>query len=171
MSNQRSKAATKRARKKASRQQGQAPAETDIASAAQPVTASSNTAHADDISHSNMAAAENTSAEAAAAAKAADGGAGDGSGVAQEPLQQPPAPADRAAAQSDWWRCLLSGEVMRDPVLYGNGGHSFERLALEEWLASNPGVDLLSGQPLPPGGGGVLANHALRNMLQQLQLV
>ena len=170
MSNQRSKAATKRARKKASRQPGQAPAEADIASAAELVTATSNTAHADDISHSNMAAAANTSAEAAAAAQAAAGSAGDGCGTAQELLQQPPAPADRAAAQSDWWRCPLSGSVMRDPVLYGSGGHSFEREALEQWLAANPGVDPLSGQPLPPGGGTFLPNHALRNTLQQLHL-
>lgn len=57
---------------------------------------------------------------------------------------------------------------MRDPVLCGGGGHSFERAALEEWLAANPGVDPLSKQPLPPEAGGVVPNHALRNLVQQL---
>ena len=59
---------------------------------------------------------------------------------------------------------------MRDPVLYGSGGHSFERAALEHWLATNPGVDPLSRQPLPPGEDDLLPNHALRSLLQQLQL-
>ena len=57
---------------------------------------------------------------------------------------------------------------MRDPVLCGGGGHSFEREALEEWLVANPGVHPLSGQPLPPKGDPLLANHALRNLIQQL---
>ena len=39
--------------------------------------------------------------------------------------------AARASVQQDWWRCTLSGKVMRDPVLYGIGGHSFERAILE----------------------------------------
>ena len=59
---------------------------------------------------------------------------------------------------------------MRDPVLYGSGGHSFVRAALEEWLAINPGVDPLSGRQLLPGGDAMLPNHALRNMIQQLHL-
>ena len=58
---------------------------------------------------------------------------------------------------------------MREPVLYGSGGHSFERAALEQWLAANPGVDPLSQRPLPRGRGGVVPNHALRNLIQQLQ--
>ena len=60
---------------------------------------------------------------------------------------------------------------MRDPVLCGGGGHSFEREALEQWLTTNPGVDPLSRRPLPPGREALLPNHALRNMLQQLQLL
>ena len=84
--------------------------------------------------------------------------------------QQPAAAADHPAVQSDWWCCPLSGKVMRDPVLYGSEGHSFEREALEEWLAANPGMQPLSRQPLPPGtSNGMLPNHALRNLLQQMQ--
>jgi U-box domain len=78
--------------------------------------------------------------------------------------------ADHPAAESDWWRCPLSGEAMRDPVLYGSGGHSFEREALKQWLAANPGVDPLSRQPLPLGRDTPLPNHALRNVIQQLGL-
>ena len=95
-----------------------------------------------------------------------------GSGIALEPLQPPAVAAGCPAAEADWWRCPLSGEVIQDPpVLCGSGGHSFQREALERWLAANPGVHPLSRQPLPPGEDNVLPNHAVRNMLQQLQLV
>lgn len=60
---------------------------------------------------------------------------------------------------------------MHDPVLIGSEGRSYEREALEDWLAANPGVDPLSRQPLlPPWGKTMLANHTLRNMIQQLSL-
>ena len=59
---------------------------------------------------------------------------------------------------------------MRDPVLCGSGGHSFDWAALEGWLAANPAVDPLSRQPLKLGAGNVVPNHALRNMMQELQL-
>ena len=49
-------------------------------------------------------------------------------------------------------------------------GHSFERAALEAWLAANPGVDPLARQLLLPEASTLLPNHALRNMIQQLQL-
>jgi U-box domain len=57
---------------------------------------------------------------------------------------------------------------MRDPVLCGSEGHSFEREALEQWLAAHPGVDPLSRELLPPGAGVIVPNHALRNLIQQL---
>jgi U-box domain len=86
-------------------------------------------------------------------------------------VQQVRVGAGDAAVQADWARCSLSGKMMRDPVLFGSGGHSFEREALEEWLAANPGVDPLSRQPLPPEcSGAVLPNHTLRNMIQQMHL-
>jgi hypothetical protein len=44
----------------------------------------------------------------------------------------------------------------------------FEREALEEWLAANPGVHPLSRQPLLLSKHYLLPNHALRNMIQQL---
>ena len=73
-------------------------------------------------------------------------------------------------AGGDWWRCPLSGEAMRDPVLWGPEGHTFERKALEEWLAAHPGVHPLSRQPLPPEPCSMVPNRALRDLLQQLQL-
>ncbi len=58
---------------------------------------------------------------------------------------------------------------MHDPVLYGSEGHSFERAALEQWLAANPGVHPINRQPLLQGEGrDVLPNDALRNMIQQM---
>ena len=59
---------------------------------------------------------------------------------------------------------------MRDPVLYGSGGHSFEREALEQWLAASPQVHPITKESLPSGEGNVVPNHALRNLLQQLHL-
>ena len=99
---------------------------------------------------------------------AADAALADASLLQQQSANSAAAPP---AAASQWWRCPLSGGVMRDPVLCGGEGHSSEREALEQWLAANPGVDPLSGQPLPPGAGcDMLANHALRNMIVQLGL-
>ena len=59
---------------------------------------------------------------------------------------------------------------MQDPVLYGSEGHSFERAALEQWLAADPGVHPVSRQLLLPGEGrDVLLNDAPHNMVQQMQ--
>ena len=59
---------------------------------------------------------------------------------------------------------------MRDPVLWGTEGQSFERKALEEWLAAHPGVHPLTRQAVPPEACSVVPNRALRDLLQQLQL-
>ena len=80
-------------------------------------------------------------------------------------------PAVQQSAAADWWRCSLSGEVMQDPVLFGSGGHSFEREALEQWLAANPQIQPITKEPLPSGEGSMVPNHALRNTLQQLHSV
>ena len=78
------------------------------------------------------------SAEVAGAVQAAAATSRNGAGAAKSPPQQSAADAIRQAAESDWWRCLLSGKVMQDPVLYGDGGHSLEREALEQWRVANP---------------------------------
>jgi U-box domain len=119
---------------------------------------------------SSVPAADAPRPEACAAPRTTAASGDGGPDAAVPPLQHAAVDVADAAAAQDWWRCPLSGGVMRDPVLYGSGGHSFERAALEQWLAANPGVDTLSRQLLPLGGDDLLPNHALRSLLQQLHL-
>jgi U-box domain len=110
--------------------------------------------------------------EAAPAQHYSAGSPDDSPGAHQTPVLQQPAiamDASHAKKEPEWWRCPLSGEVMRDPVLWGGEGHSFEREALEQWLAANPGVHPLGEQPLPLEADSMLPNHALRNLIQHLQ--
>ena len=74
------------------------------------------------------------------------------------------------AEKSAWLRCPSSGKVACGiPCHLGEGRRSFEREALKQWLDAKPGVHPLSKQPLPPGASsGMLPNHAMRNMIQQL---
>jgi U-box domain len=169
-----SKAAGLHARKKAAKQQadaaGSKPQPAD--QAAQPATAFSSAGDEVALLTQSSATAVDVAQPGAApvvpAAASSMQNSLDGPGL---PVQQSKAGWSLPAAESDWWRCPLSGKVMQDPVLHGSGGHSYEREALEQWLAAHPGVDPLSRQPLPPGAGcDMLANHALRSLLQQLQL-
>jgi U-box domain len=172
-SGQRSKAATKRARKKAAKQQAADAAASraqvaNTAALAAAVTPSP-ARQAAVTSRCSTPGTEDAQLEESPAVQARVGSLRDDSGASEVPLQSTAAD-HMPAAQSDWWRCPLSGRVMRDPVLYGSSGHSFEREALEEWAAANPGVQPLSREPMPPGSSAVLSNHALRNMIQQLRL-
>ena len=165
-SGQRSKTASKRACKKAARQgAGAASQDHQTADAEDGATAAPASTTAPQVVNTARSSPPAADALQPAAVPQMVAVAPDSMG------NEVPSASSSAAAPSaaDWCRCALSGRVMRDPVLIGSGGHSFEREALEEWLAANPGVDPLSRQPLPPGSGGVLANHALRNLIQQLQ--
>ena len=118
---------------------------------------------------SSTSAADDPTAEPVRIPQATEGTKTGSSDEGAKTLQQPAAAADHPAAEPDWSRCPLSGKVMQDPVLYGSEGHSFERSALEQWLAANPGVHPISRQPLLPGEGrDVLPNDALRTMIQQM---
>ena len=162
---------TKHARKKAARQRATAVASAEQGTTAQARSASTDTEHtAVTDRRGTPLAADCTQSAAAHVLQETAKSAHNSLGASRPLLQQPTVGTSHAAAQSDWWRCPLSGRVMRDPVLYGSGGHSFEREVLEQWLAANPGVDPLTLRALPLGGGNVLTNHALRNMIQQLQL-
>ena len=172
-SGQRSKTASKRARKKAASQQAgtASRAERPSGSAAQPADTVAASDQTPVISCGSTPATGTSLREAGSEVPAAACSMHKTSGIAKLPLPHSTVTAiSNINTETEWWRCPLSGAVMRDPVLYGSGGHSFEREALEQWLAANPGVDPLSGQPLPPGGGTLLPNHALRNTLQQLHL-
>jgi U-box domain len=164
-SSQTRKAAAKRARKKMAKQRAATadPAVHVAGNTAQPAAATCGAAEAAHASNSSLSAAEAHAQPQPAAAAAAD--------TDLPPVWSAETAADQPAATSDWWRCPLSGRVMRDPVLCGGSGHSFERAALEQWLADHPGVEPLTWQPLPPGAASdMLPNHALRNMIQQRQL-
>ena len=118
---------------------------------------------------SSTSAADDPTAEPVRIPQATEGTKTGSSDEGAKTLQQPAAAGDHPAAEPDWSRCPLSGKVMQDPVLYGSEGHSFERSALEQWLAANPGVHPISRQPLLPGEGrDVLPNDALRTMIQQM---
>ena len=45
------------------------------------------------------------------------------------------------------YRCPLTGSKMRDPVTAADG-HTYERVAIENWLASS-GKSPVTGKPLP----------------------
>ena len=171
---QRSKAASKRARKKVAKEQAGTAfcGERPSGPSAQPTDSVAGSDQAPVISCGSTPATGTSLLEAGSELPAATCSMHETPGAAKLPLPHTTVTAtSNINTETDWWRCALSGAVMRDPVLYGSGGHSFERAALEQWLAANPGVDPLSGQPFSPAGGGtLLPNHALRNTLQQLQL-
>ena len=62
-------------------------------------------------------------------------------------------------------RCPITLEVMRDPVLAGDG-HSYERAAIERWLSSHR-TSPLTGRVMPTAQ--LLPNHRLRMLIQDLQ--
>ena len=166
-SGQRSKAAAKRARKKAANQQA-ATADQSKQAAKRPEPA----AAGPHKSHDQAAGSEQQlSPQPAATAVVPPAAAITAQSKFSIKQSVQSMGAAVATARTEWLRCPLSGSIMRDPVLYGSEGHSFERAALEQWLAANPGVDPLSRQPLPPeSGGAVPPNHTLRNMIQQLHV-
>lgn len=86
----------------------------------------------------------------------------------QEPQQEPqrePEPPDehqQALGQIVEFRCPITLEVMRDPVIAADG-HSYERVALEEWLRSH-GTSPVTGARLEHKL--VTPNHKLRSLIQ-----
>ena len=101
-------------------------------------------------------------------AEAAGGSAGAvaSPAAAGPPVSMPGAAAEerrRLALMGDL-RCPITLEVMRDPVIAGDG-HSYERSAIERWL---------SGHRTSPLTGPVresnelLPNHRLRALIQDL---
>ena len=59
--------------------------------------------------------------------------------------------------------CPITHEIMQDPVILVDSGHTFERLAIEAWLArinTNP----LTGAPTT---ATLIPNHALRGVIEE----
>ena len=63
-------------------------------------------------------------------------------------------------------RCPITLEVMRDPVIAGDG-HSYEREAIERWLR-NHHTSPLTGRVMP--SSALLPNHRLRTLIQDLEV-
>ena len=61
--------------------------------------------------------------------------------------------------------CPITQELMRDPVTAADG-HSYERTAIEQWLASSD-LSPLTGQRLPHKQ--LTRSHALRNAIEEWQ--
>lgn len=65
------------------------------------------------------------------------------------------------------FRCSITFEVMRDPVMLGSSGHTFERSAIENWLQSN-NTNPLTNLPLTPHTERTLTpNISLRDAINQ----
>lgn len=62
-------------------------------------------------------------------------------------------------------RCPITLEVMRDPVIAGDG-HSYERAAMERWLRTHR-TSPLTGRAMP--SLELLPNHRLRMLIQDLE--
>ena len=58
--------------------------------------------------------------------------------------------------------CPITRDVMRDPWMIVETGHSYERCAIIHWLVTNP-TDPMTNQPLRCKG--IMSNHALRNAI------
>ena len=154
---QRSKAASKRARKKAAKEQAGTAfcGERPSGPSAQPTDSVAASDQAAVISCGSTPATGTSLLKAGSELPAATCSMHETPGAAKLPLPHSTMTASsNINTETEWWRCPLSGSVMQYPVLYGSGGHSFEREALEGWLSANPGVDPLSRQPLSPGGCG-----------------
>lgn len=60
---------------------------------------------------------------------------------------------------------VLLQKVMRDPVLCGADGHSYERTAIQAWLAEHGASPLTQ---TPASLQSLIANHALRSTIERL---
>ena len=58
---------------------------------------------------------------------------------------------------------------MVDPVILVGDQHTYERSAIEVWLAAGNHVSVVTGQPL--SSKDVVPNHALRSLIERLAAV
>jgi hypothetical protein len=80
--------------------------------------------------------------------------------------------AKRAAAEAcapDAFRCCISQDLMVDPVLVGETGHSYERAAIEQWFEEKRKQKLTLTDPKTRAAlltDQVIPNHALRQAIE-----
>ena len=165
-----SKAALKRARKKAAAAKAAAvPASTDsagaVAAASAPgVEPTSAVAAPTASQHAPGSKGHNASPHAAAGSLAAAQ-----SGMQQLRLANGEAATTNTAASHtlpEWMLCPLTKAVLVDPVLCTGDGQTYERSAITQWLAASD-TSPVTGQPLT--SREVLPNHALRSIIQAEQ--
>ncbi len=81
-----------------------------------------------------------------------------------------PAPVEPQAPDLDVLEdacCPITLEVFRDPVTLAQSGISYERAALEDALARQPGVDPETNKEFD-GAPTIVANHTLRRLIASL---
>ena len=84
---------------------------------------------------------------------------------AQGPSSSAQAPAPREAEPPADFICPITTEVMIDPVMEADG-HSYERSAIERWLATKSTSPMTSAEL---ENTGLFPNHTLRRMIRQWQ--
>lgn len=65
--------------------------------------------------------------------------------------------------------CSISLEIMRDPVILGSTGRTFERKAIEEWLKIHE-TDPISNEFLKPEDRAIIPNRALKDAIDEYLL-
>lgn len=88
-------------------------------------------------------------------------------GIAGVELTEPGAAAEerrRSSALKQDLRCPITLEVMHDPVIAGDG-HSYERDAIERWLATHR-TSPLTGRIMP--STSLIPNHRLRTLIADI---
>ena len=65
------------------------------------------------------------------------------------------------------FECPITNDIMIDPVV-ASDGHSYERTAIEDWIARNP-VSPVTNQPL--SSSELISNHNLRSQIQKVRTV
>lgn len=62
--------------------------------------------------------------------------------------------------------CSITFDVMKDPVILAGTGHTYERAAIEEWLATS-GKDPITSKVLKKNDRTLIPNHAIRTAIEE----
>ena len=71
----------------------------------------------------------------------------------------------RSAVVPREFECPITADVMDDPVV-ATDGHSYERTAIEDWMARNPVSPVTN---LPLSSCELISNHNLRSQIQKFR--
>ena len=62
--------------------------------------------------------------------------------------------------------CSITCEIMKDPVLCVGDGHTYERVAIEQWLATGRGTSPATNEPLE--STSLVTNHTVKKLIAAL---